>query len=105
MQANILFSSRTFDDTLLGPAAVGSAAPGRSVAVCYSGWLGVSVHGGGESIRQHVLEPLEADLLLALTHHKNDGCSTSQSCGLARRFPALMPRLVALDLAPMLELA
>ena len=99
------FSSRAFDDALLAPAAVGSAAPGRrTAAVCYSGWLGVSVHAGGESIRQNVLEPLEADLLFALTHHKNDQCSDSQSCGLARRFPALMPRLVALDLAPMLEL-
>ena len=54
--------------------------------------------------RRHLLEPLRAELLLALTYHKGDNCSTAASCNLAGRLPRLVASVAALDLSPMLEL-
>ena len=89
-----------------GPAAArGAAVAARRerVAVCFSGWVGVSVEEGGATIARHLLRPLGAETLMALTHLPKDGCGTTEACGLERRFPELAP-FAAVDLAPMLSL-
>ena len=65
--------------------------------------MGVSVEAGGASIRTKLLEPLGAELLLALTHHARDGCTSVEACGVAARLHALEP-FAAIDLQPMLKL-
>ncbi|KAL1527274.1 hypothetical protein AB1Y20_015949 [Prymnesium parvum] len=77
--------------------------PSGGVGVCFTGWLGVAVADGGASIAAHLLRPLRARVLLALTHHPNDRCASPHSCRLAARLPALLP-FARVDLAPMLPL-
>lgn len=54
-----------------------------SVAVCFSGYHRVRP---GRGIRQHLIEPLGADLLLALSYRRDDGCSSFDGCGARQRF-------------------
>jgi hypothetical protein len=73
-------------------------------AVCFSGWLGVAVEGGGEQIRRNLLEPLAAEALLALTFNvATDRCTDEATCRVAVRFPNLRP-VGAMALAQMLTL-
>jgi len=74
------------------------------VGVCFPGWLGSSVPDGGRTLRQQLIAPLKADVLLALTYHKLDKCSNAASCRLAERFPHLQP-FTAVVLSPMLTVA
>lgn len=83
--------------------SAGGAAQAERAGVCLSGWMGVSVEAGGASIRTKLLEPLGAELLLALTHHARDGCTSVEACGVAARLHALEP-FAAIDLQPMLKL-
>ena len=71
-------------------------------AVCFSGWMGVSVARGGASLKANLIEPLRAQTLLALTYNANDGCTSVASCALAARWPALAP-FAAVDMQPMLS--
>lgn len=71
------------------------------VGVCFSGWAGVSVSEGGESIRRHLLEPLGAEVLIAMTYKPGlDNCTTNDDCAVHERFPALAP-FAAVDVRPM----
>ena len=45
------------------------------VAVCYSGWLNVSLPQGGATAHAALIAPWSADVLVAATH-KNNECST-----------------------------
>lgn len=90
-------------------ATTGSSFPNlpptpQRAAVCFSGWIGVEVEGGGAPIRRNVLEPLAAEALLALTFNAaTDHCTDENSCRVTSRFPHLRP-VGAVDLARMLTL-
>ena len=86
-------------------ASTASTAGGGSerCAVCFSGWMGVSVANGGGSLASHLIRPLQAETLLALTYHPSDGCDSMESCRVAERLPALKP-YAATAMAPMLPL-
>ena len=43
----------------------------ESVAACFSSWQNVSLESGGALIRSHVLEPLNAEVFLALTYRED----------------------------------
>ena len=81
----------------------GSRAEAPRVGVCFSGWLGVSVSSGGRSIADHLIKPLAARVLLALTYHARDRCDTVASCRIAERLAALQP-FSRVSLSPMLSL-
>lgn len=82
------------------------------VAVCLAGWYGglVSEDRGG-SLRQNLIDPLKATLLLALNYRAEDGCSSEHTCGLHERLAGLRPwerlamtrRRTAVELAMELE--
>ena len=71
-------------------------------AVCFSGWMGVSVYNGGDRLVENLIKPLKAEVVLALTHHPSDGCDSIESCRINERLPALRPYLAKAGLSPML---
>jgi len=88
-----------------------TAHPER-VAVCLAGWYGGLVSDDrGRSLRQNLIDPLQASLLMALNYRAEDGCSSEQSCGLHERLAGLRPwerlamtrRRTAVELAAELE--
>ena len=88
------------------------AAHPERVAVCLAGWYGGLVSDDrGRSLRQNLIDPLQASLLMALNYRAEDGCSSEQSCGLHERFAGLRPwerlamtrRRTAVELAAELE--
>ena len=54
--------------------AAAASPPKERCAVCFSGWMGVSVPEGGAILRRQLLDPLHADSLLALTYNADDQC-------------------------------
>ena len=89
-----------------------NAAHPERVAVCLAGWYGGLVSDDrGRSLRQNLIDPLQASLLMALNYRAEDGCSSEQSCGLHERFAGLRPwerlamtrRRTAVELAAELE--
>jgi hypothetical protein len=62
-----------------------------SVAACFMGWQGRHVRDRGESIRQRMVEPLGADVLLALSYRAEDGCDSVASCGVETWLAGLKP--------------
>jgi hypothetical protein len=72
-------------------------------AVCFSGWVGVAAANGGALLVENLIKPLQAETLLALTHHPSDNCDSIRSCRVAERFPALLPYAAA-TIAPMLPM-
>ena len=52
----------------------------------FSGPVSRIVPDSGESIRRHLVRPLQADMLLALSYKAADGCATAETCGVRRRF-------------------
>lgn len=81
---------------------VRSGAAVERCAVCFSGWLGVSVANGGASLATNLIAPLRAEVLLALTYSEHDGCNSATSCALEQRWPALRP-FAAVDVSPMVS--
>lgn len=71
----------------------------ESVAVCLPGLLRSASPGGGQSIRRHLIDPLGANVLLALSLLPSDGCKDEESCVVAERFQHLQP-IAATELAP-----
>ena len=61
------------------------------VAAVFSGPVSRIVPDSGESIRRHLVRPLQADVLLALSYKASDGCATAETCGVRRRLAALQP--------------
>ena len=89
-----------------------NAAHPERVAVCLAGWYGGLVSDDrGRSLRQNLIDPLQASLLMALNYRAEDGCSSEQSCGLHERLAGLRPwerlamtrRRTAVELAAELE--
>lgn len=64
-----------------------------AAAVCFSSWQArlSQVKDGGASIRQHLLDPLRADAILALGYYASDGCHTLEECGVGTRLHGLNP--------------
>ncbi len=66
---------------------------GERVAVTLEGWIGTTVHDGGLGIRTSVVDPLGADVILALTYDQRDGCDNTLAppprCRASRLLPAL----------------
>lgn len=79
------------------------AAGQSSAAVCFPGWLGVNVPDAGESIRRHLVVPLGADVLLAMTYAASDKCRDTASCRVDERLRNLQP-FSAVSLTPMLSI-
>ena len=78
--------------TAIVVAFIGSVEPTRhSVAVLIGSWFNVSLNQQGHNLRANLLEPLKADLHLQLTYRSDDGCNSTESCGLAERFSGLAP--------------
>ena len=63
----------------------------------FGGWWRVALRDGGANIRQNVIEPLRADVLMALTYRTDDACNSTSSCNLDARFAGLGP-IAALQL-------
>ena len=61
------------------------------VAACFSGWQGRTVADAGESIRRHMVRPLQADVLLALCYLERDRCTSVSSCRVRERLSGLAP--------------
>ena len=72
------------------------------VAVLFDAWVGSTPSDGGASVFAHLVQPLNADVFLALSHDARDGCTTQRrKCDAAALLPALRSRIVraALDRA------
>ena len=72
------------------------------VAVLFDAWVGSTPSDGGASVFAHLVQPLNADVFLALSHDARDGCTTQRrKCDAAALLPALRGRIVraALDRA------
>ena len=72
------------------------------VAVLFDAWVGSMPSDGGASVFAHLVQPLNADVFLALSHDARDGCTTQRrKCDAAALLPALRGRIVraALDRA------
>ena len=69
--------------------AAAASPPKERCAVCFSGWMGVSVPEGGAILRRQLLDPLHADSLLALTYNADDQCTSVEGCELEEKMPAL----------------
>ena len=69
------------------------ADAGNSTAACFSTWQGRlgQTEDGGISIRRNLIDPISADVLLAVGHRTEDGCSTSQRCGIHEKLKGLQP--------------
>ena len=72
----------------------------RTVAVCFSGWIGRGVPGAGQSAKQHLIDTLAADAFLAATYAETD-CPDRRGDCLLDRVSRLQP-LTGLLLEPML---
>ena len=59
--------------------------------VCFGGYHGVNVFAKGMNIRKQLIEPLQADVILALTYRRDDNCSSIESCDVPRRLEHLQP--------------
>jgi len=77
----------------------------ESVAACFSSWQNVSLDSGGALIRSHVIEPLNAELFLALTYREDDGCNSPSTCRVEERLTTLMPLVQRLSFEPMMKTA
>ena len=75
-----------------------------SVAVLYSGWLGVRIPGAGREARRLFVDPLGADVIVAGTFKPEDCAGASGRC-LLRRLRGLMPAIVKHALEPELSMA
>ena len=73
----------------------------RTVAVCFSGWIGRGVPGAGQSAKQHLIDTLAADAFLAATYAETD-CPDRRGDCLLDRVSRLQP-LTGLLLEPMLS--
>ena len=79
------------------------------VGACFSSWQQAHVAARGALIRDHLLRPLDAELLLSLTFRHDDTCksaaslrSHSAACyGVANNLRALISEAVTLSLQPM----
>ena len=81
-------------------AATFSQGRGRSeIAVCFSGWLNVSIPASGSLARRNLVDVLHADVFVAATFHVNSECA---SC-LMERLRGLQP-LKRFRIDPMLQL-
>ena len=80
------------------------AAP-SPIATCFSSWQRVDVVAHGRIVRERLLEPLQADLFLALTYRDDDNCTTAVGCGVTQRLAALMPNVLAMSFLPMMRTA
>ena len=48
------------------------------VAVLFDAWVGSTPSDGGASVFAHLVQPLNADVFLALSHDARDGCTTQR---------------------------
>ena len=90
-----------------GPDTLHTPAPHRAastVAVCFSGWLGVNIPGTGASARRHMIDPLAADVFVAGTYLLNDCSPHAAGACLRARLQGLEP-ITQLSLRPMLTMA
>ena len=78
---------------------------GAMTAVCFSGWFNVSV--APQKLREKLIDPLNADIFMYLTHRRDDACTSSEQCRLEERFAELRPirRLVLEPMRTAAELA
>ena len=67
-----------------------AAAAEHGVAVCLAGWHQTVVSEQGANLRRHLIEPLHADVLIALTYRASEGCTTVAACGLDSRYASLL---------------
>ena len=59
------------------------------VAVLFDAWVGSTPSDGGASVFAHLVQPLNADVFLALSHDARDGCTTQRrKCDAAAQLPA-----------------
>ncbi|KAL1515978.1 hypothetical protein AB1Y20_002591 [Prymnesium parvum] len=71
-----------------------------ATAVCFSGSVSrTRLPDRGASIATHLLRPLAAHVLLALSHEPRDNCSSPHGCHLPTRLAALLP-FAAAELEP-----
>ena len=91
-----------------GGVASSSSSALPDVAVCFSGWLSVRVPKRGALARQHLIDVLSADVLVAGTYlpsdcrgTKLDSDGSPRTC-LLRRLEALRP-LARVEIDPMLD--
>ena len=84
------------------PSVGAASATGASrVAVCYGGYHAVNVFAQGMNPRKQLIEPLRADVLLALTYRRDDNCSSVESCDVHSRLKHLQP-FARVEMQPML---
>ena len=53
------------------------------VAVLFDAWVGSTPSDGGASVFAHLVQPLNADVFLALSHDARDGCTTQATANLS----------------------
>ena len=64
----------------------------RTTAVCFSGYHAVNVYARGLNLRKQLVEPLDADVHMALTFRVEENCSSADGwCGIHERLSGLMP--------------
>lgn len=69
-------------------------------AVCFGGYHAVNVYAYGLNLRKQLIEPLRADVFMALTYRHDDNCSTVESCGVLERVKHLWP-IARVEIEPM----
>ena len=62
-----------------------------AAAACFSSWQGrlSQVQDGGASLRQMLLEPLQADAIFSLGYRDEDRCDSAERCGVSARLHGL----------------
>ena len=92
-----------------------SRAVAPSVAVVVASWFKVALEHAGANLREQVVGPLGADVLIFLTYRqdevRSDSCDSAETCGVRWRFRCLEPiariemerQLTTLELAQRLE--
>lgn len=84
---------------------------GATVAVLFASYSPVNVLDYGRNLRDFVVEPLRADVIVFLTYLDSDGCNSSAACHLRERLAGLEPvarlaierQLTTIELAQRLE--
>ena len=71
------------------------------VAVVLSGWHRVRLVDSGHNVRQNLVQPLGADVLLHMTYRWDDGCNSTASCGLHKSLAGIWPVVTRFALEPM----